>query len=105
MLIIFNRRDPCLSGHYCNNGATCISRPDLEINHFTCICRMGYTGKLCEIEINKLSQNNTTVFTESQKGDTDLIHELTLTNLEKNNNKNRCLDENLNPCFDKVWIN
>ena len=40
-----------------------------------------------------------------KNGDKDLIHELTLTNLEKNNNKNRCLDENLNPCFDKVWSN
>ena len=63
---------------------------------------MGFTGKLCEIEINKLSQNNTIVFKQSHKVDNDLLHELTSTNLEKNNNKNRCLDESLNPCFDKV---
>ena len=97
-----DRRDPCLSGHYCKNGATCISRPDLEINHFTCICRMRFTGKLCEIEVNELAHNNTLIFTKSKNVDDDLMYELTSTNSAKSSQTNRCLDENMNPCFDKV---
>ena len=65
---------------------------------------MGFTGKLCEVENTELSQNNTIALTESQKVENDKIHELTSKNLEKSNNKNRCLDENMNPCFDKVRI-
>ena len=52
------RADPCSSDNQCKNGATCIFRPDLELNHFTCVCTIGFTGKFCEIKISNDTDSN-----------------------------------------------
>jgi hypothetical protein len=33
----------------CQNGATCVD----GVNRFTCICASGYSGILCEVDINE----------------------------------------------------
>ena len=94
-----NRKDPCLSHNLCKNGATCVSRPNLNMDYSTCICRIGFTGQFCQYHhLSSSSHNNT------KKNETG-IKEKYIPNhrypaLEKS--RNRCLDNDLNPCFDKV---
>ena len=112
--------DPCSSDKKCMNGATCISRPDLEINYFTCICRLGFTGRFCEIELANVHDNDTRLLrdkdesflNEDDKSNTkqmlsamtknsDAKHNWSSSNSSVGHSINRCLDEKLNPCFDK----
>ena len=80
----------------CQNGATCVSRPNLEIDHFTCICRIGFAGKLCQYKHSDSSGSNVTQQDEIEnEGKFN-------TKLEAPKSKNRCMDETLNPCFDRV---
>ena len=52
------RKDPCVIDNQCKNGATCISKPDLELDYFTCICRIGFTGRLCETQFPTMTETN-----------------------------------------------
>ena len=47
ILLIFVDIGEC-SSEPCQNGGTCVD----EINAFTCICMIGYTGDVCETSKN-----------------------------------------------------
>ena len=83
----------------CQNGATCVSRPNSNAEHFTCICRIGFTGQFCQIHHLDLSNSN---ITRQDDNRIDENFDLNQGSLVPEKSKNRCLDKELNPCFDKV---
>ena len=97
--MLMNRKDHCASHNLCQNGATCVSKPNSNMEHPTCICRIGFTGQFCQFQHSRSSSHNNT------KKDENRIEEQYVTNNRNPASKefrNRCLDDDLNPCFDKV---
>jgi hypothetical protein len=46
-------RNPCLTGHRCQNGGSCFVRDDTNgAPSFFCSCPVGYSASLCEIKID-----------------------------------------------------
>ena len=93
-----NSKDPCLIHNLCQNGATCVSRPNLNMHHFTCICRIGFTGQFCQFAHSGSTTDEDT--DEKLTSNEEQYAEKVDSALKKS--KNRCLDDELNPCFDKV---
>ena len=98
---LINRKDPCLVKNLCQNGATCVSRPNSNAEHFTCICRIGFTGQFCQIHHLELLHSN---ITGNDESGIDEHFESNQGSLVPEKSKNRCLDKELNPCFDKVEL-
>ena len=96
---MINRKDPCLVKNLCQNGATCVSRPNLNTEHFTCICRIGFTGQFCQTHHLEITNSN---ITRKDENGIDEHFDLNQRNSVQEKSKNRCLDKELNPCFDKV---
>ena len=94
-----NRKDHCASHNLCQNGATCVSKPNSNMDHPTCICRIGFTGQFCQYQHSRSLSHNSTKKVETR------IEEQYVTknrNPASKESRNRCLDDDLNPCFDKV---
>lgn len=46
------RIDPCLSQTTCANNGTCLTNYDIKSFGYTCQCLPGFTGQMCEINLD-----------------------------------------------------
>ncbi len=50
--------NPCFGSNRCLNGGTCLTIQSSSSPQFKCLCRLGFSASLCEIQLKSICDSN-----------------------------------------------